>query len=65
MIGRLVLDELLRIDQVGYVRFASVYLDFQSPSEFLALLQPLMARNLEAGSVDAGASEGAEQGGAP
>ena len=43
VIGRLVLDELQRIDLVAYVRFASVYLDFQSPAEFGALLEPLLS----------------------
>lgn len=67
VIGRLVLDELLRIDHVGYVRFASVYLDFKSPSEFLALLQPLLARREPAapGAARAvGDDGGAEQEGA-
>lgn len=41
-VGKRVLDELQGIDLVGYVRFASVYLDFKSPSEFLALLQPFL-----------------------
>lgn len=41
-VGRMVLDELQRLDLVGYVRFASVYLDFKSLSEFRALLQPLL-----------------------
>lgn len=54
VIGRLVLDELQRIDLVGYVRFASVYLDFQSPAEFQSLLEVLVERG---GGVD--------QGGAP
>ena len=42
VVGRLLLDELQRLDLVGYVRFASVYLDFQSPDEFLQLLRPLV-----------------------
>ena len=39
-VGSRVLEQLRALDVVGYVRFASVYLDFQSPAEFLALLQP-------------------------
>jgi transcriptional repressor NrdR len=39
-IGRIVLDELRPLDLVGYLRFASVYQEVQSPSDFLQLLQP-------------------------
>lgn len=41
-VGQLVLDELRTLDLVSYLRFASVYLDFKSPAEFLALLRPLV-----------------------
>lgn len=43
-IGRRVLDELKGLDKVAYLRFASVYLDVQSPSEFSALLEPWVER---------------------
>jgi transcriptional repressor NrdR len=33
-IGRLVLDGLRRIDEVAYLRFASVYKDFQGAADF-------------------------------
>lgn len=33
-IGRLVLDGLKDIDEVGYLRFASVYKEFQKASDF-------------------------------
>lgn len=39
-IGRRVMDELRGLDKVAYLRFASVYLDVQTPSEFLGLLEP-------------------------
>jgi len=39
-IGRLVLDELRGMDLVGYLRFASVYQEVQSPSDFIKLLSP-------------------------
>lgn len=39
-IGRQVLAELRKLDLVGYLRFASVYQEVQSPSDFLLLLQP-------------------------
>ena len=35
MIGRLIMDELKRIDQVAYVRFASVYQEFKSVDTFI------------------------------
>ena len=40
-IGELVMMELREIDAVGYVRFASVYRDFQDVSEFTAEIQKL------------------------
>lgn len=35
VIGRLIMDELKKIDQVAYVRFASVYQEFQSIDTFI------------------------------
>ena len=35
IIGRLIMDELKRIDQVAYVRFASVYQEFQRVDTFI------------------------------
>ena len=35
MIGRLIMDELKKIDQVVYVRFASVYQEFQTVDTFI------------------------------
>ena len=35
LIGRLIMDELKKIDQVAYVRFASVYQEFQSIDTFI------------------------------
>lgn len=40
-IGLMVLEELRGVDEVAYVRFASVYRHFQSVEEFFALLQDL------------------------
>ncbi len=40
-IGHFVLEELRQVDEVAYVRFASVYRDFQSVSEFFSLLKDL------------------------
>ena len=41
-VGALVLEELLSLDRVAYLRFASVYQEFASPEEFLEILQPLL-----------------------
>ena len=39
-IGHQVMEELKGLDKVAYLRFASVYLDVQTPSDFQALLEP-------------------------
>ncbi len=44
-IGRYVLDELRDVDEVAYVRFASVYRSFQNIDEFFALLNDLRAED--------------------
>lgn len=41
VIGRFVLDELRPVDEVAYIRFASVYRSFQSLDEFFVLLQDM------------------------
>ena len=41
VIGRLIMDELKKIDQVAYVRFASVYQEFQSIDTFIDELNKL------------------------
>jgi len=41
-IGRLVMKELRRIDQVAYVRFASVYRDFKDVAEFVEEIRPML-----------------------
>lgn len=41
-IGRVVMEQLKRIDKVAYVRFASVYLDFKSVHEFQAEIDQLV-----------------------
>jgi len=43
-IGAMVLEELLKLDRVAYLRFASVYQEFATPEEFLELLQPLLSK---------------------
>ncbi len=43
-IGLMVLDELKSLDDVAYIRFASVYRHFQSVDEFFALINDLQDR---------------------
>jgi len=38
-IGERVMERLRSIDPVAYVRFASVYREFQSPSDFVQIVQ--------------------------
>src|SRR5262245_19480590 len=46
-IGQLVMAELKKVDQVAYVRFASVYREFKTVQEFMDELKPMLegARN--------------------
>ena len=44
-IGKFVMGELRKLDPVGYVRFASVYRDFQDVSEFAVEIQKLSSDN--------------------
>ena len=41
-VGEILIKELKKIDQVAYVRFASVYQEFADVSEFLRELKPLI-----------------------
>jgi len=43
-VGELLMDRLQRIDKVAYVRFASVYRNFQDEEEFLNELTTLIKR---------------------
>ena len=44
-IGELVMDELKKVDEVAYVRYASVYRSFKDISSFMEELQKLMDSN--------------------
>jgi len=48
-VGESVLQWLRQVDQVAYVRFASVYRDFHDVKEFMHELETLMARDSVAG----------------
>lgn len=41
-IGEILMDELRQLDKIAYVRFASVYRDFQDEQAFLSELQSLL-----------------------
>jgi transcriptional repressor NrdR len=43
-IGQLVMEELKKLDQVAYVRFASVYREFMDVQQFLEELKPLLQK---------------------
>lgn len=45
-IGELVMDELKRLDEVAYVRFASVYREFKDVNSFMAELTSLLSENV-------------------
>jgi transcriptional repressor NrdR len=42
-VGELVMDELKDLDQIAYVRFASVYREFKDLTEFMEEIKPLLA----------------------
>lgn len=44
-IGELVMDKLKKVDEVAYVRFASVYRHFKDVNSFLEELQTLLSNN--------------------
>lgn len=52
-IGNLVMRRLAEIDQVAYVRFASVYHEFKDARDFVTELQPILDRNRAAGNPPA------------
>ncbi len=49
VIGSLVMEELRKLNQVAYVRFASVYREFKDVNQFLEELKPILdSRNADA-----------------
>ncbi len=44
VIGKLIMDGLREIDQVAYVRFASVYREFKDLNQFLDELKPMLEK---------------------
>jgi len=60
-LGELIMDELKGLDQVAYVRFASVYRDFKDLPDFVKALEGLMHKEAASGR----AAVPITQGGAP
>jgi transcriptional repressor NrdR len=56
VVGNLVMEELRNLDQVAYVRFASVYREFRDVSQFLEELSPMV--RLEKARKKKGKSKG-------
>jgi len=52
VIGSLVMDELRALDQVAYVRFASVYREFKDVNQFLEELKPILDSEAEDQETD-------------
>ena len=51
-IGKVVMDRLRDLDQVAYVRFASVYREFKDVSQFLEELKPMLEKQRMEGGID-------------
>ena len=41
----MVLDHLAQVDQVAYIRFASVYREFKDVRDFVEELEPILAES--------------------
>jgi transcriptional repressor NrdR len=46
-IGEMVMEELKKLDEVAYVRFASVYRQFRDINEFMSELKDLLLKKEE------------------
>ena len=56
-IGELVMESLKREDHVSYVRFASVYRDFQDTEDFVTEIRSLLVRRAPGTTPDAAEGE--------
>ena len=63
-LGELVMERLRAMDQVAYVRFASVYRNFQDTTEFMEEVRQLLRRagHSAAGQVDLFSAGGDQSG---
>ena len=43
-LGKIVMSELFNLDEVAYIRFASVYREFRDANDFVDELQPILRR---------------------
>lgn len=60
VIGNLIMQELRQLDQVAYVRFASVYREFKDVSQFLEELKPMLEKRREGGHEAAEGTSGSQ-----
>ena len=44
-IGAMIMDQLIELDDVAYIRFASVYRQFKDINDFVQEVQPILNRN--------------------
>ncbi|MCP4777916.1 MAG: transcriptional regulator NrdR, partial [Planctomycetaceae bacterium] len=44
-LGKIVMKELYHLDEVAYIRFASVYREFRDASDFVDELQPILRKS--------------------
>jgi transcriptional repressor NrdR len=49
VLGELVMEYLKKLDQVAYVRFASVYREFKDVGDFVEEIQPMLTEEQSAG----------------
>jgi transcriptional repressor NrdR len=56
-LGELIMDDLKGLDQVAYVRFASVYRDFKDLPDFVKALEGLMHKEAATGRGTSAAPE--------
>ncbi|HHX92491.1 MAG TPA: transcriptional repressor NrdR [Clostridiales bacterium] len=63
LIGEIVMDKLKELDEVAYVRFASVYREFKDVNTFVAEIEKLLSRPADAVSGPVGAVKGKERDG--
>ncbi|MBK8977912.1 MAG: transcriptional repressor NrdR [Planctomycetes bacterium] len=61
VIGELIMEQLRRIDQVAYVRFASVYREFKDVGQFLDELQTMLSSGQLRETRDAPGNEAGER----
>jgi transcriptional repressor NrdR len=49
VLGDMVMEDLHRVDQVAYVRFASVYREFKDVKDFVQEVKPMLGRSKNGG----------------